>query len=200
MGDGQVAIPPKARVGADIIRADGLPGVPRKAADALAPLDLEAGLHRRRGLRRVSEDEAPGIVDDGDPRALGLHKPAHRLDRRAKDGVQIRRRVERVRDLADRAGLALARRRVLLAGAGQCGGGSELLGNGVDLGHAVDSGRARSPRSTARAMPTSAPTAFAIRRPKMKARRPAMAAAAAAPASICQTRRRTGRRPPRRAP
>ena len=56
----------------------------------------------------------------------------------------------------------------------------------------VDSGRAPSPRSTARAMPTSAPTAFAIRRPKMKARRPAMAAAAAAPASICQTKRRNG--------
>ena len=59
-----------------------------------------------------------------------------RRHRRAKDGVEIRRRVQRVGDRADGARLVLARRGLLLALAGPVGGGAELLGQRVHLGDA----------------------------------------------------------------
>ena len=138
----------------------------------------EAGRHRRRGLRRVVGGRAARRRRRGDPRAVGLHEAAHRLDGRAQDGVEIRRRVERVGDLADRAGPALAAPPRPARARGPVRRRRESCSATASTSVTpVDSGRARSPRSTARAMPTSAPTAFAIRRPKMKARRPAMAAA-----------------------
>ena len=133
-GDGPIAVVTKPRVGLEVLGADRAAGGPRQTPDPLAALDHEARPHHGRVGRRVAQDEAPGLVDERDARAVGAHQAAHGLERRPENRIEVRRGVQRVGDLRHRAGLALAQRSVLLAGVGEIGGGDELLGDGVHLG------------------------------------------------------------------